>query len=233
MKIAVATCSIGGYDNLQGAPKQVCDAAEVDFFYYTDDNLPFPLTNLNSRYKARYLKSQMHRYLPNYDLLVWIDGRVKIEGNNFVQSFIEQAEGYDMVAYKHQQRKSVYEELLFIESEVIKGSKYLVERYADQPLMKELLFYKHCGIPEDYPLFQGGFFARWNNEKVNKAMDEWWVRLTEFSNSDQSMLSLVCWQHDIKINAQVWDEARTYKLFTLGKHKAALKAEEKEKDVND
>lgn len=237
MKVAVITASIGGYDPQNGIPRQVFDG-EVDFYYYHDGNLPYPLTNLNSRYKARYLKCNSHRFLPDYDVFIWLDGRVKIEGNNFVQQFIEDLGDKDMAIYKHRNRKSVYEEVNFIAGEVTKGTPYLVERYGHEALTREILFYKQMGLPENYPLFMGGIFARRNTSHVNQAFEDWFIRLTEFSNSDQTMLSLICHQYNLQVNAIKWDEARSHKLFVVGKHSEAMRKDEiiksqSTEDVND
>ncbi len=215
MKIAVITANIGGVDSILGMPKQNMDC---DYFYYDENNLPFSLVNIPNRLKARYLKSQTHRFLPQYDLFIWIDGRVKIEGNNFVQTFFEQVQDHNLAIYKHRERKSVYEELIYINEQMKKGSQYLLSRYANQPIVQEALLYKENGLPNDFPLFTGGFFARWNDKITNDCFDEWWRRIIEFSYSDQTMLSFVAWQHKLNINAIEWDEVRTHKLFTVGKH---------------
>lgn len=214
-KIAILTASIGGIDNVLGIPKQ---NIAIDYFYYDDNNLPFPLNNLSDRLKARYLKSQTHRFLPDYDLYIWLDGRIKIEGNNFAKTFLDQVIDHDLAIYKHYERNNVYEELCYIDQQIGKGSQYLMARYKDQQLLKESLFYKNNGLPEDFPLFMGGFFARWNNDKVNKCFDEWWRRIIEFSYSDQTMLSFVAWEANLNINIIEFDKARTHKLFTIGKH---------------
>ena len=218
-KIAIITANIGGVDPILGIPKQ---SVEADYFYYDETNLPFPLTNLSNRLKARYLKSQTHRFLPDYDMYIWLDGRVKVEGNNFAQSFLEQIEGRDLAIYKHFERDNVYQEMDYINNEMLKGSQYLLTRYANQQVMKEALFYKEKGLPNDFPLFMGGFFARRNNKKTNDCFDEWWRRIVEFSYSDQTMLSHVVWESGLDINIIIRDELRTHKLFTIGKHDKPL-----------
>lgn len=215
MKVAVITANIGNVDHCLGMPRQ---SVEVDYFYYTENTLPYPLSNLDNRLKARYLKSQSHRFLKDYDVHIWVDGRIKIEGNNFVQIFLEQLENHDIVLYNHFDRKTVYEEMEYIIEQMVNGSNYLLSRYGNQQLIKEALFYKEKDLPKEFPLFMGGFFARLNNEKVNRAFDEWWLRQIEFSYSDQTMLSYICWENKIKINQIDFDELRTHKLFTIGKH---------------
>lgn len=215
LKIAVMTANIGGIDPTFGIPKQ---NIEVDYFCYYENNLPFPLPNLNNRLKSKYVKTQAHRFLPGYDAYIWIDGRVKVNGNNFAEEFIRQLENYHLVVYKHRERKNVYEEIEYIINQMNRGNKYLLERYGNQELVKEVLFYKEMGMPNDYPLFTGGFFARWNSDIINNCFDEWWRRILEFSLFDQTMFSFVTWQHNLKVNFLEWDEIRTPKLFKVESH---------------
>lgn len=60
MKIAVVVANTGNIDNIKGLPKQSLD---IEYHLFHDGNLPFPLPNLSSRMRARYIKIMMHRYL--------------------------------------------------------------------------------------------------------------------------------------------------------------------------
>jgi hypothetical protein len=215
MKVAVISADIGGIDPVFGMCKQTI---ECDYFYYCDNNLPYPLPNLNNRLKSKYLKAQTHRFLPDYDAYIWVDARIRIAGGNFAQVFMEQLEGHELVVYKHRERKNVYEEMEYIIDQMSKGNQYLLSRYGNQQMVKELLFYAENGMPKDYPLFTGGFFARLNNDHVNKCFDEWWRRILEFSYFDQTMLSFVTWQQKLNVNFIQYDDARTHKLFKVESH---------------
>src|SRR3990167_6851998 len=149
-RIAVVTANIGGFDEIKGICKQTI---EIDYFHYTENNLPFPLPNLNNRLKSKYIKTQMHRFLPDYDYYVWLDGSIRVNGGNFIEHITENIEANDISMYIHRERKSVYEELDFIDSEIKKGNPYLVTRYAHQQMIKEALFYAKNKVPFDYPLY--------------------------------------------------------------------------------
>lgn len=215
MKVAVITANVGKFDEMKGIPRQ---SIEVDFLYYTETNLPFPLQNLDNRFKARYIKTQTHRFLPDYDAYIWLDASVRVNGMNFAESFVEQLAGHDAAFYKHRERKNVYEEMEYIVNEMSKGNDYLVSRYANQQLMKETLFFSKNGLPEDYPLFNCYTFIRRNNERSNRCFDEWWRRCIEFSTFDQAMLSYTAWESNMDIHRLVYDELRTHKLFTKESH---------------
>src|SRR6185312_3334982 len=170
VKIALITANIGGIDEVTAPVHQTED---YEFFYYTENTLPFPLPNLDNRMKGKYLKTQSHRFL-NHDLLIWIDGSVRIKDGTFLTWILNNIKNSDIVICKHFDRNNVYEEIECISEHMTKGSKYLIERYAKQPFQQEYDFYLKEGLPRDYPLFNCWFFARKNNERVNKIFDDWW-----------------------------------------------------------
>lgn len=215
MKIAVVTANIGNFDPILGLPKQ---DAEFTYFFYNENNLPFPLPNLNNRLKSKYIKIQMHRFLPNYDMYIWLDGRIKVQADTFVKTFVQQIENKDIVLYKHRERDNVYQEIEYIIEQMNKGNHYLLSRYGNQQLFKEAIFYKDNDLPNDFPLVMSGVFARMNNKIVNACFDEWWQRCIEFSYFDQTMLSCVLYQHGLNVNFLPFDEIRTPKLFKVTSH---------------
>lgn len=215
LKIAIITANIGGIDPILGIPKQTIP---YDYYYYDETNLPFPLVNLDNRMKAKYCKLQAHRFLPEYDAYIWIDGRIKIEGINFTENFIEQLGKNNLAIYKHRERSNVYEEIEYILDQLKQGNQYLLSRYNNSQLVKELLFYKDQGLKKNYPLFMAGVFCRLNNKETNECFDEWWKMCLEFSCFDQALLSYVTWKHDLKISAIAYDELRTHKLFKITEH---------------
>lgn len=214
LRIAIITANIGGFDPIFGMCKQV---RNYDFHYYNENNLPFPLPNLNNRLKSKYIKIQAHRFLPDYDLYIWLDGRIKIIANSFIDHFVANLTGHDFAFYKHRERSTINEELEYILSMISKGNDYLTSRYVNQSLEKELKFYKDNNT-QDLQLYMTGVFARWNSFDVNKACDDWWMRSLEYSYFDQAMISHIVKKHDLKINGMEYDDIRTIKLFTIDKH---------------
>ena len=84
MKVAVYTCITGGYDSLKD-PLVV--NKDVDYICFTDNarlnsnvwkirSIPEELKMLSNVKKQRIVKICPHRYLPEYDVSVWIDGNI-------------------------------------------------------------------------------------------------------------------------------------------------------------
>lgn len=197
-KVAIITANIGGIDGIYKMPQQT---SKYDYFYYDENNLPFPLPNLENRLKSKYLKIQTHHFLPQYDMYIWIDGSIEILSENFVGFLKDSLSNHDITICKHPVRDNVYDELDCIIDAIKKGDNYLSSRYADQQLEKEVEFFKSQNFPKSFPLFACYAFARKNNHKVNKCFDEWWRKCTEFSNFDQAMFSYAARKSVLSINA--------------------------------
>ncbi len=213
MKIAVLTANIGGIDEVKEIPQQ---SVPFENFVYTEDNLPFPLHNLDNRLKGKYCKINTHRFL-DHDIFIWRDGRVEITSPDFVKMMVEKLQGNDVTISYHPFRGNPYEELTWIQEMMSKGNEYLLSRYASEPFDEELAFYKKEGLPFNTPLYQCGIFARWNNKKVNRVFRDWWLMCLEYSNFDQSAFPYVMWKNGVNVNGINPDYLNEF--INIGKHK--------------
>lgn len=214
MKIAVLTANVGNIDEVKGMPEQ---DTRLKYFYYHEGNLPFPLPNLDNRLKSKYVKIQTHRFLPQYDAYVWLDGRVEILSKEFISNITSHLLENEMAMFLHKDRGNVYDEMSYIINHIQKGNRYLVQRYAHQNLEKEARFYKEEGVPRDYPLYACTVFARLNNQRLNNVFDEWWRRCLEFSSFDQTMFAYCAYKSDLKIKGLLWSDYS--KFLQVNKHK--------------
>lgn len=212
VKVAILTASIGGIDEIKGIPKQTID---VDYYAYFDNNLPYPLPNLNNRLKSKYVKIQTHRFLPVYDAYIWVDGRVEIHANSFAETMIEQMGNNDVALFGHTERRTVDDEMQFIQTQIAEGNQYVLSRYGNQDMKSEREFYQREGT-SNAELFGCTIFARKNNTKVNDAFNEWWNRCIEFSYFDQTMFSHIATTRNLKIKTLIPYDFK--KQFTVGRH---------------
>jgi hypothetical protein len=211
MKVAILTASIGGIDEIKGIPKQTID---VDYYAYFDNNLPYPLPNLNNRLKSKYLKIQTHRFLQGYDYYIWIDGRIEIKADVFAEEMIKALGNDDVALFPHPERKTIGKEYEFISGEIKAGNPYLTSRYANQ-VMEHEMKWVHTGIMWSNPLYSCNVFIRKANPKVDEAFNEWWSRCIEFSNFDQCMFSCTV-PYLCKVKAL--DRMDFRKQFEIGSH---------------
>lgn len=199
-KKVIYTVITGGYDTLKNQPKQ----DGFDFICFTDNKdlksdcweirqIPEELNNLSNVKKQRCLKILAHKYLPEYDFSVYIDGNVNILGNisDFIKNNCKEEDGYFFIG-KHPERDCVYDEV----NACIKYRK-------DKPeTMKEQVEgYRQEGFPKHYGLAQSCIMFRYhNNPECIKLMEYWWNELKIKSHRDQLSLFYSKWKTNTKIN---------------------------------
>jgi hypothetical protein len=210
MKIALITANIGAIDEIHAPAKQ---KESYDFIYLTENTLPFPLPNLDNRMKGKYFKTQPHTFL-DHDVFIWLDSSVEIIDGTFITWVLEQLESNEFVCSLHPDRDNVYDEINHIDKYMKRGNKYLLERYAGQPFKQETEFYRSEGMPADYPLYNGWFYATRNNHRMNKVFNEWWELILRYTNLDQTQLSFVLWSRNVNVNT-----VDTSLYLTRHKHK--------------
>lgn len=193
MKVLIVTANIGDIDFVIDVPKQIVpDGITVDYKCYTEKNLPFPLPNLDNRLKSKYLKIQTHIFEPNYDYYIWIDGRIEIKSEYFVDQMLTYLGENDIALPLHEFRNNVFEEMDFISEQINKESPYVYLRYGNQFIDKEIDFYKERKKWLSHiPLHHCACFIRVNNYNTKNFFDEWWSKCIQFSNFDQAMFCYV------------------------------------------
>lgn len=195
-KICLISAVFGGIDKPKVIPQQSVD---VDVFQFTEENSPYPLASLNDRMKAKYFKTQMHVVKPGYDIYIWIDGKVQIDSKDFVKTIVEQLGDNDFAICKHPERNCIYEECDFIESEIKKGNKYLIERYKGLPLREEVGLYHNIGIKKKSGLYNGFIFAC-KISKTEQFLQDWWRACILFSYYDQFSLAFFVFKYFVEGN---------------------------------
>lgn len=185
MKIALITANTGSIDEVKSPVKQ---SIEYDYFCYTEP--PFPLSELVPRMQAKYIKLQHHRFLPGYDVYIWIDGRIEITSPTWVEDIVNKLQGYDIVITKHTERKTVGEEYEFLlwhmgqPSGISSASRYLNSRYNKNALMAESVVIDHS-----LPLYACGVFAWAPTGRGRVFMESWWRWCIQYGSFDQCAFS--------------------------------------------
>ena len=121
MKIVVYTAIIGGYDTLN---EPLVKPDGVDFICFTDRDIKsdvweirkvLPLYEDNTR-TARKYKVLPHRWFPNYDISIWLDGNKVIEGD--ILTYVNYLRDSDIALFDHMKcfdkRNCVYQEAMAI-----------------------------------------------------------------------------------------------------------------------
>jgi hypothetical protein len=205
VKIVVYTSIIGNYDKLVD-PKVIPD--NVDFICFSDDNHKSDIWKIrkvefhsdeNSRTSRKY-KILPHRYLPEYDVSIWVDGNKTIVGD--ITEYCNYLGDKNLAVFDHMQCKDkrccIYEEANAI---INMGKRF--RKYKDHPHIIEAQMdrYRKCGYPENNGLvFSCGMIRNHNNPQVINLMEDWWSELESGSKRDQLSFNYVCWKNGFKYN---------------------------------
>lgn len=186
----VYTAIFDDYDVLLD-PREVND--DVDYVCFTDDpelssDVWEPVTideDLEPGLKNRKVKLLPHRYLPEYDYSVYVDGNVQLIGD-VTELLDEHLEDHDFACPRHHEHICVYREAEAI-VEQGKADAAEVRRQVDR--------YREAGFPENYGLSEHNLLLRRHiDPAVKELMEAWWEEYTNGVGRDQLGLPYVAWK---------------------------------------
>lgn len=196
-RIVVYTCITGGYDRIH-EPSYVTPG--VDYICFTDNMdmksktwklkpMPEELKGFSKVKQQRGVKILAHRYLPDYDISIWVDGVVDVRGNikDYLKTF--DFNTYSVFIPEHPERKCIYKEIdACIRIKKIKGDQVTLAK-------KQLERYRAEKFPENYGLVQTNVMIRWHNDQYSKdLMEKWWSELKDYSHRDQLSFNYALWK---------------------------------------
>ncbi len=181
-RMAVFTAVIGGYDTVR-EPTVIDPAA--DYFLFTDGEVPagsvwqkrsFDFAAADATRMARFVKTHPHRYFPEHDWSIWMDGNLRLAAlpEDFVSE--ENADG-DIIAWHHPDRDCVYDEL----EECLALDK-------DDPavMRQQIARLRASGYPEHSGLITSCMMVyRHRRAEVAALLDDWWEMIESGSRRDQ------------------------------------------------
>jgi hypothetical protein len=196
-KGVVFTCLAGEYDSLK---EPLVKDPDWDYICFTDLNiksscwtiLPIP-TELREQIdakKARAIKLLWHRYLPDYDYSVWVDGSILIKKP--ISEFVSRnfSENDIFAICKHPDRVCVYQEGAAV--------KKMFKDKADT-VDNQLNKYRREKYPENWGMVQSGIIIRKRDDKVIQFGELWWREVEKHSRRDQLSFNYVLWRYSIHI----------------------------------
>lgn len=188
MRKVIYTCIVGDYDRLpqplavDGSFEYICFSDEI-----SEDRVgvwqirPIPYSDDDRTRLSRYVKLQPHRVLADYDVSVWIDGNVRITGEEFYRLVDEKVESGSLMAQvRHPLRDCVYEEISRCYRDIRIG---FFEALRRKRSLEREGFPRHCGLMENNLIFR-----RHNDPLVRKISDEWWREYLAGAARDQLCL---------------------------------------------
>ena len=204
-KIAVYTCILPHSYNVLRPPVYINeDKNEVHYWVISDEphmTIPWydmvvtPDPNLTPRRDLQKYKMCSHKYMPEYDWVIWIDGWAWLLVDP-VEIINEVKESGKKVAIgKHPWRDCSYDE-----GRVCAGFPS-----NDEDIIKaQLSRYEEAGFPHNYGLAASSFFVRDNKDPKTKTFFNRWYRETmKGSHRNQISWGYAAWKS--KLDALIWD----------------------------
>ncbi len=196
-RIAVFSAVVGGYDTMR--EPTVIDP-KADYYLFTDRpvsagsvwqardfDVPLP----DPTRTARYVKTHAHRYFPNHDWAISMDGNLKLAA--LPEDFIsDENADRDIIAWHHPDRDCVYDEV----EECVALNK------DDEALMRrQVADLRASGYPAHNGLIASSVLVfRHNRPAVAAFLDDWWQAIETGSRRDQLSFNPTLYRHrEIKI----------------------------------
>jgi GT2 family glycosyltransferase len=182
LRVAVFTAISGGYDSIK--PPEVLDH-RLDYVVFTDtiadpmgifDLRPLPYLDGDKTRSARFVKTNAHNLLHDYDVVVWIDANLMITGDIYKLAKDTLAAGKPLGAIKHPVRTSVYEEM----DMCIRGNKDDVAAILEQREAYRRIDYDCDDLIESNVLVYD-----LRDNRVRDFLSDWWGQIDKYSRRDQ------------------------------------------------
>lgn len=224
-RIVVYTVIMGDYDYLR-EPEFVMD--NCDYVCFTNNPklrserwkiIYDSVENLdNTRWQRRH-KVLAHKYLPDYEWSIYIDGNVKLIGD--LRDYIcKEARESTILCLKHPERDNIFDEA----EECIKFNKDSKEKIEEQ-----ISRYKHTGYDGSNGLIVSNVLVRKHMDPtVIRLMEGWWNEIESGSRRDQLSFNYVCWKYDFKYDCSDLKPWKSDYWINPGIHTSDIAAVEKE-----
>lgn len=215
LKICVYTVVFGDYDDVK-TPIIIDKNLNIDYVCFTDKKdlkdtvfkMRYINRTKNASRKAREIKIKGHKYLKGYDLLIWMDGSMRIIGSlkELIEPFV--VCNYDIAMIKHWTRECLYDE-----AAVVRNAKMDKADLIDKQIAK----YRAEKFPQKFGLSATGIFVRWTTINMNAVMDDWYDQIVNFSFRDQLSYDYIRWKH--KLNQYFMEQDFImHNIFLYSKH---------------
>jgi hypothetical protein len=218
MRIAFVSANLGGID-VDRQALHVKQDIDVDFFYYTDYNMPPRSDAMTPRLQAKIPKMLAFELVPDYDYYIWADACFTLSSEHAISWLIEQLGCSDIAVFRHQEHRSnIMSEYLFMQRHIagVSGDayaqEYLTSRYGNEPVLDQIRTYYSDVRFTDTTLFSAGMFVYQNAANVRRALMDWFYQCARYSVQDQISLPYILSMN--LLNVSVIDEDITNNKYT-------------------
>lgn len=193
MKRVIYTVITGSYETLRNPSfintdfDYICFTNQLNITDTVWKLIPIPeeLNKVSSVKQQRVIKICPHKYLPDYDLSVYVDGSIDILGD--INPLINEIpETVSVSIPKHPHRNCIYDE----KTAILKYKKDVLKN-----MQKQLSRYKSERFPAHFGLVQSGIIIRKHNDPYCiRLMELWKDEIIKGSHRDQLSFNYCLWK---------------------------------------
>jgi len=197
-KINIISCSFGEQRSINPPVQQETDL-DVVITSYTEDNFPNREKSLSPRLKGKIPKMLGYLYV-DADYYIWLDSKFSIKSPYFVDWMVSNVGDSSISLFNHYNRSSIESECIFVESGILNGDNYLIERYQGEDMRGQVDKYLKDNHFTDDKLFACGMFI-YRKELIENHpnfMKDWLLENVLFSIQDQLSLPYMLHKHGVK-----------------------------------
>ncbi len=196
-RVAVVSCITGSVDNVLMDQ----NAAGADFFMFTEKlplsvppNCPWTFIQTDNRFidarrESRTVKWLIHKYFPEYDYTLWLDGNIILltPVRKLIDQFLATA---DIAVFKHKDRDCVYKE-----------ADDCVSKQLDRAdtIRAQMNVYLKEGYPAGNGLSELPAVLQRHTLEVNRFNEAVFAEYCVRSRRDQLCFDYVAWKQNIKV----------------------------------
>lgn len=229
-RIVVYTAVFGGYEGLVPQPR----IEGVDFLCFTDR--PMRARGWTVRVvrpeeddpvrDARKRKILAHRFLPDYETSIWMDGNYLVVGDPRPLAGRVLAER-DMAVFSHAGTRSDPRDCVYEEYEAMMRMGRETGRWKDDPdvMTAQIERYRREGFPERNGLiFSAVLLRRHHRPDVVRTMERWWAELSGGSRRDQLSFDYAAWKEGLAVETIDGDLRNNPWFHMIAHHRASYAA---------
>lgn len=178
-QVVVYTAITNSYDALKEDHNN-SNARFVAFLDYEAKSKVWEIEKVNNTFKdpnrnAKIHKILPHRYFPNVEYSLWIDGNVKllVPVQELINTYLQDT---DLAIFRHPDRNCLYKE----------AETCISRRLDDETIIREQMQrYKSKCFPLHAGLVEATVILRRHTKKINEFNELWWKEILEGSRRDQ------------------------------------------------
>jgi hypothetical protein len=226
MKKVIYTAIFGGYDKL---PDPSFIPKGWDLVCFTDTDIisniwevrKVPAIYEDPTRNARKYKILPHRWFPDYDVSLWVDGNILIRGNvdELIDKYLVET---SLAVHDHNQNQLDPRDCVYKEAQIILHFGKINGNYKDDPnlIIPQMEKYYKEGYPQNNSLaVTMQLLRKHNTPECIKAMELWWEEIKYNSKRDQLSFNYTMWKTQIPF-VYFHGDSRDNKYFLhTGKHK--------------